>query len=115
MNRGDARVISLNIKVAGVPVEQDFADEIELTFNPQNGPNCIKKLLSNGSIEWNGDKYVTYLTQEDTFKLMSGNNSYQLRVKKGINVISSTIKNIKFGRVNSIEVLESTEVQENDT
>ena len=117
MNRGDAKIISLNIKIAGVPIEQGFADEIELTINPQNTRNCVKKTLSDETIEWdaNKQKYVAYLTQEDTFKLIAGNNSYQLRVKKGDEVISSAIKYMKFGCTNSTEVLEDSEVQENDT
>ena len=117
MNRGDAKIMSLNIKIAGVPIEQGFADEIELTINPQNTQNCVKKKLSDETIEWDStrQKYIVFLTQEDTFKLIVGNNSYQLRVKKGNDVISSTIKYIKFGRTNSTEVLEDSEVQENDT
>lgn len=117
MNRGDARVISLNIKIAGEPIQEGFADEIELTINPQNTRNCVQKTLTGETIEWdaNKHKYVAYLTQEDTFKLIAGNNSYQLRVKKGIDVISSAIKYLRFGCTNSTEVLEDSEVQENDT
>ena len=116
MNRGDARIISLNITIAGNPIAENYADEIELTINPETTCNCVKKKLSDGTIIWNVEKqkYIALLTQEDTFKLIVGNNTYQLRVKKDIEVVSSAIKYIKFGSTNSTEVLVDPETEAND-
>ena len=107
MNRGDAQIISLTITISGEPITEGYADEIELTINPDSSQNCVKKKLTTGDIVWNGmiSKYTTLLSQADTFKMLSGANTYQLRIKKGEEVVSSVIGSLKFGNANSSEIL----------
>lgn len=108
MNRGDANYLTLNIKVNSVDIGQHYADEIELTFNKENGLHTIKKTLSDGGITWNAtrNKFMAYLSQEDTFNLEDGANTWQIRLLKDDVVISNTISIINIGDANSKEVLE---------
>lgn len=105
MNRGDAQYIELTITIDGVPITEDYPDEIELTFNHEECPsnNSVRKLLSKGEIEWNdlNDKFQTFLTQADTFKMKSGSNTWQIRVMKDDIVISSKQGVINLGDSNS--------------
>lgn len=108
MNRGDATTLTLNIFINGEPITNDYADEIEITFNKECGSFCVQKTLSDEQIVWNAssEKYEMFLTQEDTFKLRTGVNTVQLRLLKDGNVISSIINSFNIGGVNSKEVLE---------
>lgn len=107
MNRGDAQRIILTIQIDGSPITQDYASEIELTFNAQSSQNCVQKLLSKGTITWDAEegKYACVLSQQDTFKMVAGNNSWQLRVMADGMVASTTMGVLKLGNANSTEVL----------
>ena len=107
MNRGDATVISLDITIDDEPIEQDYADDVEVTFNPQCGSNCVQKSLKDETIYWDAttSKYLMFLTQEDTYKLKTGANTVQLRVLKDDIVTSTAINTFFLGNVNSKEIL----------
>ena len=107
MNRGDSTYLSLNITISGIPITEDYADEIELTFNPQDSCYCVQKYLSKGDIIWNNvkQKYEAFLSQQDSFKLHSGDNHYQIRLLKNGSVVSSKFGAFILGNVNSKEVL----------
>lgn len=107
MNRGDSFYIKLEITIDGHFIEEGFADEIELTLNPQEIFNCVQKTLTNEEIYWDDSQnaYVCFLNQEDTFKLFAGNNSYQIRVLQGNEVISTNFGILRLGDVNSKEIL----------
>lgn len=116
-NKGDTACLILNYQLNGNPLEEGAYDEIEFQINPQNDLNSIKKLLSNGDIEWNSVEYteggetktftgyVTYLSQEETFKLRIGNSPCQIRILIGDEVGSSEISDLSLGRVLSRKVL----------
>lgn len=116
-NEGDTACLLLNYTVNEEPMSEGAYDELEFQINPQLYISSIKKLLSQGDIQWrtvtyeddNGDEqtftgYVVYLTQEDTFK-MSGMFKYQLRVMVDGNVGSSSINELDIGTVLSRKVL----------
>lgn len=107
MNRGDAQYIMLNINVDGSPIEEGYADDIELTFNAFSSPYCVRKSLSDETIEWDEaeGRYSTFLDQEDTFKFKLGENTWQLRLLKNNQVVSTSIGTIVVGGANSKEVL----------
>lgn len=105
MNRGDAFIIGLGIKVDEEPIVEGYADEIEFTLNPEASENFVQKKLTTGEIVWNTDKYYVYLSQADTFKCKSGTNKWQIRLKKDANVISSAFGKLTLGEANSREVL----------
>lgn len=105
INKGDAKLLWLNICVKGTPIEKDFPEELELTFNSNDG---LRKTLSDGTIFWDpsNKKYVTFLTQEDTYSLNQGKNSWQLRLMKNNMVVSTMIGVLVIGKVISERVLE---------
>jgi hypothetical protein len=107
MNRGDAGVLSLDIDIIDEPISQDFADDIEVTFNPQCGPNCVQKSLKDGTIYWDAttSKYLMFLQQADTYKMKTGANTVQCRLLKDNIVVSSGINTFFLGNVNSKEIL----------
>ena len=109
MNRGDAQYIGLSIKINNVPIDEDFPDEIELTFNPECCSHCVRKTLNDGEITWNPEtsKFEAFLSQSDTFKMIAGYNSWQIRVLKDSMVISSRQGGLTLGDVNSREELTS--------
>lgn len=109
MNRGDAVTLTLNIKVDNVYITENYADEIELTFNKQNELECVQKTLSNGDIVWNETegKYQVTLSQKDTYKFRPCTNSVQIRILKDGQVISSAINTIEVGETNSQNTLVS--------
>lgn len=107
MNRGDANTIILNINVNTQPIPENFADEIELTFNPQNSLHSVRKTKKDGTIIWNDElnKFTCYLSQEDTYKLLTGSNTWQIRLLKDNMVMSTILGDFALGAVNSKEVL----------
>ena len=107
MNRGDAQAIALNITVDGEPIDEHYADELEITFNPELHGHSVRKTLSSGEIFWNQDegKYFTTLSQEDTFTLCAGVNTWQLRLMRDSFVISTVIGKLVLGDANSKRVL----------
>lgn len=111
MNRGDAQKVVLTINVDDEPITENYADEIELTFNRDGNLHNIRKTLSNNQITWNStlEQYEVFLSQEDTFKMVEGDNPVQLRVLKDGVVISSNIMTFILGGVNSKEVLDESE------
>ena len=109
MNRGDAQAVYLNITVDGNPIDQYYADEIEVTFNPELHGHSVRKTLSAGDIYWDDEvhQYALVLSQEDTFILHPGNNTWQLRLMKDTFVVSTIIGKIAIGDVNSKRILVS--------
>lgn len=111
MNRGDAKIIKLEILIDNTPITESYADEIELTINKQGDVHCIKKTLSNGDIVWNSEygMYEVYLSQNDTFTLCDGNNPSQIRILKNNLVVSSGLVKFELGDANSKEELPNAE------
>lgn len=107
MNRGDAFYLSLDITLDGKPIVDGYADDIELTINPQSNQACVQKSLLKGDLVWDLNKncYTTYLSQQDTYRMREGINTWQLRVLKEDIVTSTTFGEICLGKVNSREVL----------
>lgn len=107
MNRGDTANISLDISIDDAPIAEGYADDIEVTFNPNQSPYCVMKSLKNGGISWDAEsaKYVMRLAQSDTFKLRTGENGWQVRLLIGDDVMSSDIQTIEIGPVNSASIL----------
>ena len=120
MNRGDTFYLLLDYQLNGSPLVEGQYQEIELQINSQFSSKQVKKLLSDGSIEWktvtyvkNNQEhtftgYVTYLDQEDTFTLQEGNAQIQLRIMVNDEVGSSAISTIDLGKVLSAKVLSET-------
>ena len=108
MNRGDSLIAIIDIEIENEPIENNYADEIEVTFNDQRTRNCVRKTLSSGGVIWSSDygKYGVVLSQEDTFKFTRGKNTFQVRVLHGDEVISSDVEGFLVGDANSSEVLE---------
>ena len=107
MNKGDTLDIILSYQVDGTDFQKDQFQEIELQFeNQYDSSKYVKLLLSNGDITWDDElgKYVTGLTQEQTFRL-SPVCTYQLRVMLDDVVISSDIGEIEIGPTLSRKVL----------
>lgn len=100
MNRGDTVTLMLNYKVNGRNLVQGAYQEIELQINNESSSKSIKKLLSDGGINWETVTYVTdgasgrftgyvvHLSQDETF-LLNGEVTCQLRVKMNNEVGSS--------------------------
>ena len=118
MRSGDTMCLLLNYTINGSPMVQGAYREIELQINTQGQFNSIKKLLSDNSIEWGTITYIddsdmqqsftgyyAKLTQEDTFKITSGQSQIQLRVMINDEVGSSAISDIDLGNVLSRKVL----------
>lgn len=117
-NKGDTACLLLNYQVNGSPLVEGAYQEIEFQVNPQLYINSVKKLLSKNEIEWTtvtyedeeGETqtftgYVTYLTQQDTFKMGSGDSKVQLRIMMNNEVGSSNYSVITIGDALSGEVL----------
>lgn len=107
MNKGDATYILLDIKIDDEPIIEGTADDIELSFNLHQLPYAVRKSLKNGDIVWdaNYQQYKVYLSQQDTFKMRDGENTWQLRVLIGDEVLSTNLDIIEIGPVNSAKVL----------
>lgn len=116
-NRGDTACLLLNYEVNGSPLVQGAYQELEFQINPQMYFNSVKKLLSKGEIVWATVEYeeegatqtftgyVTYLTQEDSFRIGTGTSKVQLRVMMNNEVGSSDFTEIDLGNVLSEEIL----------
>ena len=108
-NRGDTIDLILNISIDGNPIEEGYADDIEIQFNYQSETASVKKLLSNEDIYWSETqgKYALRLSQKDTFRLSEEVGGVQCRIYRNGVVISSTIKeDFNLGDVLSRKVLE---------
>lgn len=107
MNKGDTLRLILDFSVAGKEITEDQFDEIELQLNPESyGKYNIKLLKSKGEIAWDSElnKFVGFITQENSFKL-SDHNEYQLRCYMNGSVISSNIGHFCLGDVLSRMVI----------
>lgn len=116
-NEGDTACLMLNYNLNGNALVEGAYQEIEFQINPQNSYMSIKKTLSSGDIVWTTvtyedneqtmtfTGYVTYLTQEDTFKLTNGKAKCQLRILVNDEVGSSAISDLDIGDALSSEVL----------
>ena len=92
MNKGDALLIELDYTVNGEALQEGEWDDIEFSLNNKSYS------LSNGDIYWDGEAYVCYLSEADTFDLRF-TNIYQLRLAKDGYVISSPITTWRVGGV----------------
>ena len=90
MNKGDALLLELDFNVNGEALQEGEWDDIELVLGSHS------YTLSNGDIYWDGETYVVFLSQEDSFKL-NFTNMYQLRLLKDGFVISSKPMKMKVG------------------
>ena len=121
LNSGDTTCLLLNYTLNGEELVEDAYKEIELQINTQGQYNSIKKLLSDGGIEWGTITYIddsdmqqvftgyfAKLTQDDTFKITSGQSQIQLRIMIDDEVGSSAISSIDLGNVLSKKVLGAT-------
>jgi len=99
-NRGDTLYIELDYTVNGEPLKDGEWDEIEFSF----GENRF--LLSDGTVEWNPDaeKYCIWVDQSQSFNLNT-RTEYQLRLRKGRDVISTKTKRVTIGDSISREVI----------
>ena len=97
-NQGDTIHLILDYKVNDTPLEQANPSEIEVYI----GDN--RYTLTDGDIVIEGGKYGIDLSQEDTFAIKRG-AAFQLRVKIGSEVGSTTIEWIPIGKAISKEVL----------
>lgn len=107
MNKGDTLDIVIDYTIDGDAFTKDQFQEIELQFeNQYDSSKYVKLLLSNGDITWDEEagKYVTALTQEQTFRLSPACN-YQLRVLVDDVVVSSEIGTMTIGDTLSRKVL----------
>lgn len=107
MNKGDTLDIVIDYTIDGDAFTKDQFQEIELQFeNQYDSSKYVKLLLSNGDITWDEEvgKYVTALTQEQTFRLSPACN-YQLRVLVDDIVVSSEIGTMTIGDTLSRTVL----------
>ena len=117
-NRGDTAILMLNYTINGDPLVEDAYQEIELQINRENGSESIKKLLSDGSIEWGtlsyeDDEghsqtftgYYCALNQQETFSLSAGRANVQLRILVSDEVGSSAISSFELGQTLSAKVL----------
>lgn len=98
MNKGDALLIELDYTVNGESLQEGEWDDIEFALNDKSYS------LSNGDIYWDGEAYVCYLSEADTFDLRF-TNIYQLRLAKDGYVISSPITTWRVGGVLSKKYL----------
>ena len=118
MNRGDTAYLMLNYTLNGDPLVQDAYQEIELQIRSQENVSNVKKLMTQGEIEWGTltyeddhgveqsfTGYYAHLDQEDTFALGDGMNDVQLRVMVSDEVGSSAIASMTLGAVLSRKVL----------
>jgi len=92
MNKGDALLIELDYTVNGEALQEGEWDDIEFALNDKSYS------LSDGDIYWDGEAYVCYLSEADTFDLRF-TNIYQLRLAKDGYVISSPITQWRVGGV----------------
>ena len=122
MNRGDTAYLLLNFTLNGDPLVEGDYQEIELQLNPQSNFKNVKKLMSEGEIDWgtlsytdsHGDEhsftgYYAHLSQEETFKLSTGSNYGQLRIKMNDEVGSSGVCQFDLGQTLSMKVLNDTD------
>ena len=100
MNKGDTITIYLNYTVDGAPISEGQFDEIEFSIGRK------RYTLSDEEIAWDeaAGAYSITLDQEDTFAL-SGDNRYQIRLKKDGEVVSSGISVLTIGRSISKRVI----------
>lgn len=108
MNRGDAQVVVLNIRVNSKLAKADDFDEIEVTFNPELYGHSIRKLYSKNEIYWDAElkRFCLDLSQQETYILKTGENTWHLRVLIGGAVISTSIGKVWIGGINSKHALE---------
>ena len=100
-NRGDTLYLELDYTVNGLPIQEGDWDEIEFRL----GSN--RYLLSEGDIEWDSEigKYVIFADQEDTFKLIGNVFEYQIRLRKGKEVVSDDVQRAAIGKTISQEII----------
>ena len=113
-NRGDTLCLLLKYQLNGEDLVEGAYDEMEFQINNANSQRAIKKLYSKGEIKWgtvvedNGDTFTGYLVdldQNETFTLVTGPSTVQLRIKKNDDVGSSAESTFKLGPVLSNKVL----------
>lgn len=111
MIRGDTYVYTFKLKKKGVTpteyVDGSIYTEIELQFNYDKTFNSVKKLKSRNEVGWDStnSRFECSLSQEDTFKLSTGENKVQVRLYVNGVCKGSNIHIMNVGAVQSSEVL----------
>ena len=101
MNRGDTLYIILDYTVDDAPIAEGDFDEIEFSIGNK------QYTLTGGDIEWDSDldKYCLFVDQDDTFAFSNPKTTYQIRLKKGKEVVSDNIKPFIIGKTISNKTL----------
>lgn len=99
-NKGDTITLLLEYTINETPLEEYEADEIEFCIGSD------RFLLSDGDIEIDEatGKYAIHISQEQTFA-MSPQSWYQIRIRKGAEVVSSAMQLLGVGGSISTEVI----------
>ena len=104
----------LEYKYNGEDLVEGAYDEMEFQINNTNSQRAMKKLLSKGEIIWGSAErkdgsiftgYMVKLDQKETFTLVTGPSTVQLRIKKDGQVGSSDESTFKLGSVLSDKIL----------
>lgn len=102
--RGDSLDFKFKIKKGETYITFDECAEVELTIN-SNIAFGIKKTKENMTFDVETNFFVVRLEQEDTFKLLTGNNKVQVRVIMDNNATATLIGSILVGEVLSSQVI----------
>lgn len=105
MIRGDTKDFNFKIKQGETYIDGSIYSEVEVQFNNQHYFQSLKKLKTNGEVEWINDHFKCYLSQEDTFKLNDGNVQVQVRLYIDGICKGTIVKSFNVGKVLSSEVL----------
>ena len=105
MNEGDTLKIILNYTVDGQPIEENQFDEIEFSIGNK------RYTLASG-VTWDSgiSKYTIFISQADSFALGTymGRNGfvyYQLRLRSGVDVVSTKKKKLFLGDTISDKII----------
>ena len=113
-NRGDTLCLLLKYQLNGADLVEDAYDEMEFQINSASSQRAIKKLYSKGEVKWgtvveeDGNVFTGYLVdlnQKETFALVTGPSTVQLRIKIKDDVGSSKETTFKLGSVLSDKIL----------
>ncbi len=101
MNRGDTLTIVLDYTVDGAPIEQGQFDEIEFSIGSK------RYTLTGEDITWDESlgKYTLFIGQNDSFAIGNNSASYQVRFRKGTEVVSTDINRLAIGGTISTTII----------
>lgn len=101
MNRGDTITIVLDYTVDGAPITEGEFDEIEFSIGAK------RYTLTGDNIVWDDDlgKYTLFIGQSDSFAIGNNSASYQVRFRKGSEVVSTDISRLAIGGTISTTII----------